>query len=132
MDQDLLLEFADVDERQRELKEELKEVTTLREELQAQILEQMAESEVERFTMRGRTYYIHKRIGLSPKGDPTYAFNYLQAKGFYELIPQKIDIRKMISVVTEEMANGTLEESFPNLDEYFTIHEIFSVRSRSK
>lgn len=134
MNQDLLQKFVEIDERQRELKAELKEVTSEREALQAEMLEEMSNSDMTSLVVGGRNYYVHNRVSVSlkPEVDSQTAEYFLRSHGLEYLMPRKIDSQKLSSIVSEAVKDGTVTEQFGPIDEVFNIHQIVSIRSRKK
>lgn len=61
--------LIDLDEKKAELDEALKEVKQEREALEAQLMEDMLEDEVQSMTIGGRTVFFHRQLWAGHKGD---------------------------------------------------------------
>lgn len=111
MDNKQLFEMAD---RLKSLKDEKKDLDARSKELGAEIEEldlalsdAMAESEVERFSRNGSTFYLNSRLYANPApGQKDALFTALKENGYGDIVTETVNANTLASFVKEQMVEN--------------------------
>ena len=117
-------------DKKKELEAETKLVNAEIEELDKQLSDAMAESELERFARNGSTFYLSSRLFASPvAGRKDEMISALKENGFAELVSETVNANTLASFCKEQMAeNG---DSLPDwMNEVLHTYEKVSVGIR--
>lgn len=101
-------------DRKKELETETKALNVEIEELDKQLSDAMAESELERFARNGSTFYLSSRLFASPvAGRKDDMISTLKENGFAELVSETVNANTLASFCREQM-----EENGDSLPEW--------------
>lgn len=120
----------DAKERKKELESQVKAVTAEIEELDRKLSDAMAESEVDKFSHSGKTFYLNTRLFASAQqGRKDELFAALKQNGFGDIVTETVNANTLASFCKEQMAeNG---EVLPDwLSDVVTTFEKVSVGIR--
>ena len=134
MEEKKIFELADELKAKKELKKmmesSVKEVGKEIEELDLALSDAMAESEVERFSRNGSTFYLSSRMYASPMaGMKEDLFDALKKQGFGSIVTETVNANTLASFIKEQMEQNN--DEIPSwLTELVNTHEKVSVGIR--
>ena len=136
MDQSML-ELADklkeAKARKKELENETEANNALIKNLETQLAEQMADKEVDRFTLNGTLFYLSSRLFASPKaGGKDAMIAALRANGYGDLVTESVNANTLASFAKERIAEEESGELPEWLGKVITTYEKISVGIRKK
>ena len=107
MENTQIFELADAlksaKEQKKDLESQVKDVNARIDELDKALSDAMAESELEKFTRNGSTFYLNSRLYASPKaGMKEELFAALTAYGYGDLITQTVNANTLASFCKEQ------------------------------
>ena len=114
MDNTQIFEMADqlkvAKEQKKELDAQVKELTAEIERLDLALSYAMAESELDRFSRNGSTFYLNTRLYASPAaGMKDELISALKTAGFGSIVTETINANTLASFVKEQMAENNDE-----------------------
>jgi len=102
--------LKDARDRKSELKEQLKAAEAEISELDLALSDAMAESEVERFSRNGSTFYLNSRLFASPaSGRKDELMQSLKDNGYGSLVVETVNANTLSSFVKEQKAENNDE-----------------------
>jgi len=120
--------FVEKSRLKKRLEADLKQVTKEITEMQDDLIDDMAEMGIDKFTTEeGETLYIHTRTASSPKISREDACGALQLAGHGDLVNFNYNTISVNSLLNELEETGQLDE---DMLAAFNIHKILSVRVR--
>ena len=134
MDNKQIFELADelksAKEQKKDLEAQVKDVNARIDELDKALSDAMAESELEKFTRTGSTFYLNSRLYASPKaGMKEELFAALTAHGYGDLITQTVNANTLASFCKEQR-EANMEEIPDWLAEVVNTHDKITVGIR--
>ena len=110
-------QIFDLADKLKALKDEKKDLASRTKEVNAEIektdltlSDAMAESEVEKFTRNGSTFYLNTRLYASPiAGKKEELFAALKEKGYGSIVTETVNVNTLASFVKEQMAENNDE-----------------------
>ena len=119
-------------ERKSVLEDELKAVTAEIDQTDKTLSDQMAESELDKFSHSGMTFYLKTRLFASPQaGRKEDMFAALRAHGFGDLITENVNANTLSSFCKEQIAQSGEAEKLPEwLSQVVSTYEKTSVGVR--
>ncbi len=110
-------QIFDLADKLKALKDEKKDLDSRTKEVNAEIektdltlSDAMAESEVEKFTRNGSTFYLNTRLYASPiAGKKEELFAALKEKGYGSIVTETVNVNTLASFVKEQMAENNDE-----------------------
>jgi len=102
--------LKDARDRKAELKEQLKAAEAEINELDLALSDAMAESEVERFSRNGNTFYLNSRLFASPaSGRKDELMQSLKDNGYGSIVVETVNANTLSSFVKEQKAENNDE-----------------------
>ena len=110
-------QIFDLADKLKALKDEKKDLDSRTKEVNAEIektdltlSDAMAESEVEKFTRNGSTFYLNTRLYASPiAGKKEELFAALKEKGYGSIVTETVNVNTLARFVKEQMAENNDE-----------------------
>ena len=110
-------QIFDLADKLKALKDEKKDLDSRTKEVNAEIektdltlSDAMAESEVEKFTRNGSTFYLNTRLYASPiAGKKEELFAALKENGYGSMVTETVNVNTLASFVKEQMAENNDE-----------------------
>ncbi len=110
-------QIFDLADKLKALKDEKKDLDSRTKEVNAEIektdltlSDAMAESEVEKFTRNGSTFYLNTRLYASPiAGKKEELFAALKENGYGSIVTETVNVNTLASFVKEQMAENNDE-----------------------
>lgn len=94
-------------DKKKELEAEVKAVNAEIEQLDAELSDKMTESELEKFSYAGNTFYLSSRLFASPAGGrKAELYEALKSNGYGEIVTETVNANTLASFVKERMAEG--------------------------
>ena len=111
MDNTQIFELADqlkaAKEQKKELDAQVKDLGAEIERLDLALSDAMAESELDRFSRNGSTFYLNTRLFASPvAGKKEELFQALKDNGFGSIVTETVNANTLSSFVKEQMAEN--------------------------
>ena len=111
MDNEQIFELADqlkaAKEQKKELDAQVKDLGAEIERLDLALSDAMAESELDRFSRNGSTFYLNTRLFASPvAGKKEELFQALKDNGFGSIVTETVNANTLSSFVKEQMAEN--------------------------
>jgi hypothetical protein len=128
MDTERIFRFVKVDERVKELEVELESLKATRKHLGEEILDDFAESSVERVTVAGHTVYAHRQIWANPLFAKESVASALEEAGYGELVTKGFNLNSLSAVLRDRERAGDSAVP-PELEGILGIREDYSIRS---
>jgi hypothetical protein len=128
MDTDRLQRFVTLDERIKVLDAQLTTLKATRKAMQEQILDDFADSSVERVTIDGRTVYCQRQIWAHPLFSREAVATALKEAGYGELVTDTFNLNSLSAVLRDRERAGDSPVP-PELEGIIGIREDYSVRS---
>ena len=134
MDNKQIFEMADelksAKEYKKDLEAQVKEVNARIEELDRALSDAMAESELEKFTRNGSTFYLNSRLFASPRAErKEEMFAALIAHGYGDLITRTVNANTLASFCKEQR-EANKDEILDWLAEVVNTHDKVTVGIR--
>lgn len=119
------------DEKKR-LEDEAKEMGTRIDELDRQLSDAMAESECDKFTHSGYTYYLNSRLFASPQGGmKSEMIEALKKNGYGDIVTETVNANTLASFCKEQKAQN--EDELPEwLADVVSTYDKITVGIRKK
>lgn len=100
-------ELKSAKEKKKELEDRVKETNARIEELDHALSDAMAESELEKFTRNGSTFYLSSRVYASPRAEmKEEMFAALIDHGYGDLITRTVNAKTLASFCKEQRAEN--------------------------
>lgn len=100
-------ELKEAKDRKKELDAQTKEVNARITELDATLSDLMAESEVDKFSRNGNTFYLSSRLFASPvAGKKDHLVTELRKKGYGGIVTETVNANTLASFCKERMAEN--------------------------
>lgn len=110
---DLADQLKSAKDKKKDLDAQVKEVSSEIERLDRELSDAMTETECERFSRNGSTFYLNSRLYASPiAGQKEAMFEALKSNGFGELVTETVNANTLASFVKEqrELHNDEIPE----------------------
>lgn len=152
MDTKVLKQYADLEQKEKELKEELDHVSKLKQELQAEVQQVFLDEEISKFTVRvysssgnpvDRTLHLNRTLWASYQNDngnkqaaKQKLIESMKDSEFDYLVQENFDTKKLSAAIREFDPDGTkrpeeiIEELPDQIKPYIKITEKIDVKSR--
>lgn len=138
MDTESLARYVELEQRKRDLKNDLKDVNSEIEALEEKLLPQFEAAGVQNMRINGMTVYIHRQLWAgAPEGNREAVIGALRASGLEDYVVENFNTQSLSAWVREQVAmsdDDELEDVYDALPESFrgnvNISERFELRSR--
>lgn len=126
--QQRLAEFVAIENRRRELEDELRRVCKERDEMESRLLKNFGDLGMQAARIGNLTVYLRREVRASPKdGDSDRLCDTLAEQGFGELVKRNVHPQRLSAFVRDYEQEGKLPDW---LDKSVSIFEQYNIRTR--